>query len=65
MSVTSMNLTNPIKNFSTNMANYKSLEIDSSIFENVNSDLISCCNNKYNNCIVINRLLTTLSYYLI
>ena len=43
------------------MANKELLEIDSSIFENVKPDLKSCL-DKYDNCIVIKRLLTTLSY---
>ena len=46
------------------MANKKLLEIDSSIFKNIHHipDAKSCY-DKYDNCIVIKRLLTTLSYY--
>ena len=45
------------------MANDKSLEIDSSIFEEVNPGLILCCNDKYDNHIVIREIIKLLSYY--
>ena len=46
----------------SNTTNNKLLEIESSIFEDINQDLKSCP-DKSDNCIVIKRLLTTLSYY--
>ena len=51
-----------------NLHNYKYgnntlLDIDSSVFKNINPHLKESCSNEYDNCVVSKQLLSVLSYY--